>query len=74
VKKHPFFSSIDFDLLEKRQIDPPFKPKVRSETDTTQIDPQFTSEKPQDSLVENTLGDVKENFNGFTYVAPSQIQ
>jgi serine/threonine protein kinase len=76
VKRHPFFSGLDWNMLEKKQIDPPFKPKVKSDTDTTQIDPQFTAEKPQDSLVETTLSDtmMKENFVGFTYVASSQME
>jgi len=30
IKDHSFFASIDFDRLEKRQIEPPFKPKVVS--------------------------------------------
>ena len=30
IKRHQFFASIDFEKLEKRQIEPPFKPKVVS--------------------------------------------
>jgi len=28
IKKHKFFAAIDFDMLESRQLEPPFKPKV----------------------------------------------
>lgn len=52
------------------------QPKVKSETDTSQIDTAFTQEKPMDSLVENTLSEtmIKENnFDGFTFVAPSAM-
>ena len=28
IRSHPFFASIDWNKLEARQIDPPYKPKV----------------------------------------------
>ena len=75
IKKHVFFSGIDWEKLEKKEIEPPFKPKVKNEMDTSQIDTTFTQEKPQDSLVETSLGDVSKenNFDGFTFVAPSNM-
>ena len=77
VKAHQFFSSLDWEKLESKQIDPPFKPKVKSETDTSQIDTTFTQERPQDSLVENSLSETmarENNFVGFTYVAPNAME
>jgi len=76
IKNHAFFSGLDFGKLEKRLVEPPFKPKVKSATDTTQIDTTFTSERPQDSLVEHSLSETLErenNFKGFTYVAESAL-
>jgi len=76
VKKHPFFKDIDWDKLEKKEMVPPYKPKVKDNTDVTQIDTVFTQERAQDSLVENTLSDTMQkdaNFNGFTYVAPNAM-
>ncbi len=76
VKNHPFFKDIDFDKLERREIEAPFRPKVKNEYDTSQIDTVFTGEKPQDSLVENSLSDTiakENNFDGFTYVAPNNM-
>ena len=35
IKAHPFFSSIDWDKLYKKEIDPPFKPKVQTDTEQT---------------------------------------
>ena len=28
IKAHPFFASVDFEKLERREIPPPFKPKI----------------------------------------------
>jgi len=77
VKKHPFFKDIDWDRLEKKEVDPPFKPKVKSDIDTSQIDSVFLVEKAQDSLVEHTLSETiqRENaFDDFTYVAPTAME
>jgi hypothetical protein len=30
VRQHPFFKPIDWAKLERRQLDPPFKPKIVS--------------------------------------------
>jgi serine/threonine protein kinase len=38
VMDHPWFTSIDFDLLAKRQIRPPFIPDVKGEGDTSNFD------------------------------------
>jgi len=76
VKKHPFFKDIDWDKLEKKELEPPFKPKVKSDTDTSQIDSVFLVEKPQDSFVEHSLSETiqRENaFDDFTFVAPSAM-
>jgi len=77
VKKHPFFKDIDWDKLEKREMEPPYKPKVKNEADTTQIDSVFLVEQAQDSYVENTLSETiqRENaFDDFTYVAPNAME
>jgi len=78
VKKHPFFRSIDWDKLYKKEVEPVFKPPVRSETDVSQIDPVFTSEKAIDSVVEGsaiskTAESDNGDFTGFTYVAPTAM-
>jgi serine/threonine protein kinase len=43
LKRHPFFNDIDWEALTKKQIAPPFKPKLKSETDTSNFDPEFTN-------------------------------
>jgi len=43
LKRHPFFDDIDWIALTKKKITPPFKPKLKSETDTSNFDPEFTN-------------------------------
>lgn len=43
LKNHAFFADIDWIALTKKQITPPFKPKLKSETDTSNFDPDFTN-------------------------------
>lgn len=44
LKAHPFFRGIDWEKLERKEIEPPFKPVVASETDIGNFDTTFTSE------------------------------
>jgi len=75
-KSHPWFKDIDWDKLDRKEIDPPFKPKVKGTMDVGQIDPVFTQERAMDSFVEGTLSDTlarEGNFEGFTFVAPTAM-
>jgi len=73
VKKHPWFKSINWEKLDKKEIEPPFKPSVKNSNDTSQIDSQFTTEVPQDSLVEEGIDAKGANFDNFTYVPKSKL-
>ncbi|KAJ3716893.1 kinase-like domain-containing protein [Lentinula raphanica] len=70
IKKHPFFMNhIDFELLARKKIHPPFKPSVASPVDVSNFDTVFTAEAPVDSYVEdsNLSQTVQEKFSGFSY-------
>ncbi|KAI0375534.1 Pkinase-domain-containing protein [Pilatotrama ljubarskyi] len=43
LKEHPFFKTIDWDALAKKQVTPPFKPVVESDESVANFDPEFTS-------------------------------
>ncbi|PHH90798.1 hypothetical protein CDD83_2597 [Cordyceps sp. RAO-2017] len=87
LKRHPFFADIDWDLLSKKLITPPFKPKLKSETDVSYFDPEFTNALDQNgSLNERAAAlargyaastplspSVQANFQGFTFVDESAL-
>ncbi|KAL3668953.1 hypothetical protein V7S43_006241 [Phytophthora oleae] len=71
IMDHPFFASIDFDKLLKREMEPPFKPVVNSEADTGNVANIFTREMARDSPVTQELGAThraQAHFDGFTYM------
>ena len=47
IKHHPFFMNIDWIKLYNKEIDPPFRPSVSSETDTCYFEAEFTGENVQ---------------------------
>ncbi len=75
IKSHAFFNDIDFEKLYKKQIIPPFKPRVAAAGDTSNFDEIFTSEMPKDSYEETRLSaSIQEQFVGFTFVPGSELQ
>ncbi|OLN88564.1 Serine/threonine-protein kinase SCH9 [Colletotrichum chlorophyti] len=87
LKRHPFFGDIDWDLLAKKLITPPFKPKLTSATDVSYFDPEFTNALDNNgSLNERAAAlskgfatstplspSVQANFQGFTFVDESAL-
>ena len=69
MEQHPFYKDIDWVKLYKKEIKPPFKPKVKDENDTSNVDEEFTEEVPKDTLVDKTgsMLAAKDMFVGFTY-------
>ena len=90
LKKHPFFSDVDWDALSKKNVVPPFKPKLKSELDVSYFDPEFTtalngtssSLDARAAALASGLGPastplsptVQANFKGFTFVDESAIE
>ncbi|KAL1883135.1 hypothetical protein VTK73DRAFT_9502 [Phialemonium thermophilum] len=87
LKRHPFFNDIDWDALSKKLITPPFKPKLKNETDVSYFDPEFTNAlNTNGSLNERAAAlakgyatstplspSVQANFQGFTFVDESAL-
>ena len=57
LKEHPFFKSIDWVALGKKQVTPPFKPNVESDESTANFDPEFTSASVDDPSLTGLLDD-----------------
>jgi len=69
IRAHAFFKDINWADLREKKISPPYKPTVRGEDDTRNIDKMFTSEKIQESQQQNVSETMKQKtkFDGFTY-------
>ncbi|KAH7368995.1 kinase-like domain-containing protein [Plectosphaerella cucumerina] len=87
LKRHAFFDDIDWEALGKKLITPPFKPKLKSATDVSYFDPEFTNALDNSgSLNERAAAlargfatstplspSVQANFQGFTFVDESAL-
>ena len=69
LKNHPFFASIDWELLLKKKLTPPFQPTVVAD-DAFHFDTEYTSRTPKDSPAVPASAATHELFRGFSYVAP----
>ncbi|XP_058417119.1 protein kinase C delta type isoform X1 [Diceros bicornis minor] len=72
IKGHSFFKTINWTLLEKRAVEPPFKPKVKSPGDYSNFDQEFLNEKARLSYSDKNLIDSMDQaaFAGFSFVNP----
>ncbi|CBY11270.1 unnamed protein product [Oikopleura dioica] len=68
IINHEFFRSIDWQLLESKQISPPYKPYIRDEMGLDNFDTQFTEEPAQ--LTPDVNAFRGNEFEGFEYVNP----
>ncbi|XP_026860219.1 serine/threonine-protein kinase Sgk3 isoform X2 [Electrophorus electricus] len=79
VKRHSFFSSINWDDLMAKKITPPFNPSVDSQYDISNFDPEFTDEtvsnsvciSTEHSVVNASVMEADDAFLGFSYAPPS---
>ena len=79
IMAHPFFRAINWDLLQKKKLEPPFNPNVRDDLDLRHFDPEFTKEavsetpSPPKSGGEVLVSVTDDTFAGFSYVPPSAL-
>ncbi|XP_015680870.1 ribosomal protein S6 kinase alpha-3 isoform X1 [Protobothrops mucrosquamatus] len=69
IKRHPFFTAIDWNKLYRREINPPFKPATGRPEDTFYFDPEFTAKTPKDSPGIPPSANAHQLFRGFSFVA-----
>lgn len=51
VKAHAFFADINWSMLDRREITPPFNPNVSNDMDLRNFDPEFVNEPLSGSLM-----------------------
>ncbi|XP_045500170.1 atypical protein kinase C isoform X5 [Colias croceus] len=72
IVSHPFFKSIEWEMLEQKQVVPPFKPRLEGERDLANFPPEFTDEPVHLTPDNDTeIADIDQSeFEGFEYVNP----
>ena len=69
IKKHPFFASLDFNLIEQKKLPAPFIPDLANDTDVQYFDEEFTNEDVGMSYIPKKGMDVikknQEKFKSF---------
>ncbi|XP_068137100.1 protein kinase C iota type isoform X3 [Hyperolius riggenbachi] len=72
IQGHQFFRNVDWDMLEQKQVVPPFKPNICGEFGLDNFDAQFTNEPvqltPDDEDAVRKID--QSEFEGFEYINP----
>jgi hypothetical protein len=74
IRKHKFFSSINWDALFKKELAPPFKPSVTGDDDTSNVAQEFLDEAVTDLDGDEAPAINKAEqaeFDNFKNVSPS---
>ncbi|KAM4029006.1 serine/threonine-protein kinase Sgk3 isoform 2-T3 [Anomaloglossus baeobatrachus] len=80
IKKHPFFSTINWTEMVEKKISPPYHPHVDGPDDISNFDTEFTDVMVPDSvcvssdysIVNASVEEADDAFVGFSYAAPSE--
>ncbi|CAH2328716.1 kinase C eta type [Pelobates cultripes] len=69
---HPFFKDINWDKLNKKEIEPPFRPRIKSREDVSNFDPEFVKEDAVLTPIDERLLPMinQDEFRHFSYTAP----
>ena len=66
IKSHPFFASIDFNLVEQKKMKAPFVPELANDTDVQYFDEEFTNEEVGMSYIpKKNMDMIHKNQNKF---------
>ncbi|KAA0185701.1 Calcium-dependent protein kinase C [Fasciolopsis buskii] len=75
IREHQFYRHLDWHKIATRQVQPPFKPRIKDRRDVSNFDREFTKDPPKmtpsDKLFIMNLDQTE--FSGFSYVNPEYI-
>ncbi|TMS37197.1 hypothetical protein L596_004176 [Steinernema carpocapsae] len=76
IREHAFFRRIDWLKIETRQVQPPFKPKLKSADDVSNFDSEFTREAPKLTPIDRLflMNLDQTEFEGFSFINPEYVQ
>ncbi|XP_072533374.1 protein kinase C eta type [Salminus brasiliensis] len=76
IISHAFFSTIDWDKLNQRELEPPFKPRIKTPEDVNNFDPDFTQEEAILTPIEDPIIPPinQDEFRNFSFTSPEILQ
>ncbi|KAG7334531.1 hypothetical protein KOW79_002938 [Hemibagrus wyckioides] len=76
VTAHAFFSTIDWDKLNRRELEPPFKPQIKTSEDVNNFDPDFTSEDAILTPIEDAVIPQinQDEFQDFSFTSDAMLE
>uniref|UniRef100_A0A669CXH6 Protein kinase C n=1 Tax=Oreochromis niloticus TaxID=8128 RepID=A0A669CXH6_ORENI len=76
VTSHAFFTDIDWEKLNRREIEPPFKPRIKTPEDVNNFDPDFTQEEPTLTPIDDPMitSINQEEFRNFSFTSPELLE
>ncbi|XP_035387273.1 protein kinase C eta type [Electrophorus electricus] len=76
IISHAFFSGIDWDKLNRRELEPPFKPRIKTAEDVNNFDPDFTQEEAVLTPIEDSIIPAinQDEFCNFSFTSSELLQ
>uniref|UniRef100_A0A3P9KKT9 Protein kinase C n=1 Tax=Oryzias latipes TaxID=8090 RepID=A0A3P9KKT9_ORYLA len=76
VTSHVFFTGIDWEKLNNREMEPPFKPRIKTPEDVNNFDPDFTHEEPTLTPIDGPVipSVNQEEFRNFSFTSPELLE
>ncbi|XP_055337320.1 calcium-dependent protein kinase C-like isoform X2 [Paramacrobiotus metropolitanus] len=79
IREHAFFRRLDWERIENREVQPPFKPRIKNRLDVSNFDKEFTNDPPELTPMTKEQRFFMMNldqteFQGFSFLNPEYIQ
>ena len=67
MKNHQFFKDLDWDRMSRKELTPPFKPRITGQSDLRHFDTEFTGKRVDESI-ESSVNTSSYLYTNFTYI------